>query len=167
MIYYCYYQSPIGKLTIGCNETAIIGLWIENERYYPCLDTAIEAPEHPLMQLTKRWLDDYFTGKIPDDSSLPLEPKGTAFQKKVWSALRSIPYGKTVSYKELSVSIGYIKGFQAVGGAVGRNPISIIVPCHRVIGANGSLTGFAGGLDIKRKLLQHEKCFLEQQNSPE
>ena len=112
-------------------------------------------------QQTKRWLDLYFSGKEPDFCP-PLDPDGTDFQKTVWSVLRTIPYGDTLTYGEVSKLVAAKLGrsfmsAQAVGGAVGRNPISIIVPCHRVIGADGSLTGYAGGLWRKEKLLRLER----------
>ena len=100
------------------------------------------------------WLDAYFAGKAPEVSGLPLSPKGTAFQKKVWQELLNIPYGTTNTYGALAGRLG--SSARAVGSAVGRNPISIVIPCHRVLAADGSLTGYAGGLENKEKLLQLE-----------
>lgn len=156
MKYYCFYQSPIGILTLGCNDNALTGLWIQNEKYYPNLEDAAEAPSHPVFEDIIKWLDSYFSGEKPDTSTLCLEPQITPFQKRVWQALRQILYGETVSYKELASRVGCENGYRAIGGAVGHNPISIIVPCHRVIGASGGLTGFAGGLSAKQWLLSHE-----------
>lgn len=157
MKYYCYYKSPVGLLTIGCNDNALKGLWLENQQYYPSLTKAAEHPTHPILVAAVQWLKEYFCGLNPDPERLPIALTGTPFQKSVWQALLQIPYGTTISYKELAINIGCPRGYQAVGAAVGRNPVSIIVPCHRVIGASGSLTGFAGGLTAKKWLLYFEQ----------
>jgi methylated-DNA-[protein]-cysteine S-methyltransferase len=104
----------------------------------------------------ERQLSEYFAGKRTQ-FELPLEPRGTEFQKKVWLSLREIPFGKTQSYMEIARAIGSPRACRAVGGATGRNPLSIVVPCHRVVGANGALTGFGGGLETKAKLLALER----------
>ena len=149
------YQSPIGTLTIFSDGEFITGLYTEKAKYSgPCsTDHAISAAIN--------WLDQYFAGKNPDINSLPLKAVGTPFQQDVWNRLRSIPYGCTVTYGQLAAQIAADQGIdrmsaQAVGQAVGANPISIIIPCHRVIGANGKLVGYAGGLDKKSMLLSHE-----------
>ena len=156
MNYYCYYNSAIGRLTIECSDLAITGLWLPNCKHCPSLPNTTELPNHPLLESAIRWLDQYFAGDDPDPNTLPLEPVGSAFQTKVWTALQRIPYGQVVSYRDIATVIGHPDACQAVGAAVGRNPISIIIPCHRVIGANGSLTGYAGGLTAKAFLLSHE-----------
>ncbi len=117
---------------------------------------SITQKDTPLISSAKRQLDEYFQGKRKS-FDLPLSPFGTQFQQKVWNALCTIPYGETRSYKEIAAQIQNPKGCRAVGMANNRNPIMIIIPCHRVIGSNGSLTGYAGGLDIKQWLLAHEK----------
>ena len=112
--------------------------------------------ETDLIKETKRQLDEYFAGKRKE-FDIPTRLEGTEFQKRVWEELRKIPYGKTVTYKDIAEAVGCQKGFRAVGLANNRNPISIIYPCHRVIGSNGSLTGYGGGLDVKEKLLELER----------
>ena len=115
--------------------------------------------ETPLVKCAINMLCEYFSGTRDNFDDLPISPEGTDFQKKAWTALRAIPYGQTRSYKEQAESIGNVKACRAVGGANGLNPISIIIPCHRVIGSNGKLTGYGGGLDIKKALLELEDKF--------
>lgn len=157
------YESPIGDITIATKENNIIGLWIENQKFFlsSITEEMIENNEAESIKKAKMWLDKYFNKEKPDIKELPLNPFGTEFQLKVWKILKEIPYGKTITYKDIADKIAKEKKIkrmssQAVGGAVGHNPISIIIPCHRVVGSNGSLTGYAGGLDIKVKLLMHE-----------
>ena len=123
--------------------------------FVPLPHADCEAKQTPLLQETAKQLDEYFSG-IRRNFDLPLAPSGTPFQIKVWEALDSIPYGQTRSYRDIAVMIGHPDACRAVGGANHRNPISIITPCHRVIGVNGSLTGYGGGLDKKRALLKLE-----------
>lgn len=157
------YESPIGDIIIATKENNIIGLWIENQKFFlsSITEEMIENNEEESIKKAKIWLDKYFNKEKPDIKELPLNPTGTKFQLKVWKILKEIPYGKTITYKDIADKIAKEKKIkrmssQAVGGAVGHNPISIIIPCHRVVGSNGSLTGYAGGLDIKVKLLMHE-----------
>lgn len=163
MYYSDYYYSPIGEILIVCSNEAIIGLWIAGQKHFSAgiKEKTIPNEEHPLILKAKDWLDKYFNGKSPDISALPLKPKGTDFQQCVWKLLREIPYGETVTYGELARRVKKELGkermsAQAVGGAVGKNPISVIIPCHRVIGTDGSLTGYDGGIDKKRFLLELE-----------
>lgn len=162
MTYTQWYDSPLGRILLAADSTGLTGVWFDGEKYFAChLETQHEEKEIPLLQHTKRWLDIYFSGKEPD-FTVPLRFTGTAFQNDVWEILCTIPYGQTVTYGGIAKRIAAKKGMsrmsaQAVGGAVGHNEISIIVPCHRVIGANGSLTGYAAGLDKKIKLLTLEK----------
>lgn len=162
----CYtnYESPIGKLTMACNETSLVGLWIEGQKYFgdTFLQKAIRDDDYPVLKVAKDWLNRYFAGQKPKLTELSLAPRGSDFQQRVWKLLCEIPYGETTTYGELAKKVSAQMGretmsAQAVGGAVGRNPISIIIPCHRVIGADGSLTGYAGGIDKKRWLLEFEK----------
>lgn len=162
-VFYSLYSSEIGELTIATTDSHLIGLWIENQKYFggTAKHPMQKKDHHPLLDRAKTWLDRYFSGERPDLTALPLAPQGTPFQKQIWQQLCQIPYGKTVTYGAISKQVAKQRGLntfsaQAVGGAVGRNPISIIIPCHRVIGADGSLTGYAGGLDAKRWLLAHE-----------
>ena len=142
------YNMPVGRVYIieqyGAISHVLLG---EDERAQNC-----EARETELIKRTAAQLAEYFDGKRRE-FEVPLIMIGTNFQKEVWKALETIPFGQTRTYKDIAEQIGNSKASRAVGGANNRNPISIIVPCHRVIGANGSLVGYAGGLDIKRKLL--------------
>ena len=113
-------------------------------------------PDHPVIVATVAQLDEYFAGDR-EEFDLPLDPVGTDFQQSAWMALRTIPYGTTVSYGEQAARMGDRRKARAVGAANGRNPISIVVPCHRVVASNGALTGFAGGIDTKAWLLDHEQ----------
>ena len=157
MDYITHYNSPFGGITLACNGEALTGLWFDGQRYWGSTLTTHheDNKDIPVFEQTRRWLDIYFSGDEPDFTP-PLSLQGTAFQQRVWEALLSIPYGETVTYSELAHRLG-CRSAQAVGGAVGRNPISIIVPCHRVVGTDGSLTGYAGGLDRKRALLELER----------
>lgn len=156
MFHYTYYSSPIGQLLLECNDVALTGLWIQNQKYY----AAGAAPDmhmndtHPIFNATRKWLDEYFCGSQPQSPCPPLAPRGTDFQKRVWNVLCSIPYGQIMTYGKIAQKLGSAP--RAVGGAIGRNPISIIIPCHRVIGANSALTGYAGGLNKKEQLLKIE-----------
>ena len=153
--------SPLGEIILASDGETLTGLWFAGQKY----EGATLAPDHaekdlPVFDETRRWLDVYFTGKDPGFSP-PLRLRGTDFRKTVWEILLTIPYGQTASYGEIAARIAQKTGSavsaRAVGGAVGHNPISLIVPCHRVIGANGSLTGYAGGIDRKKALLALEQ----------
>lgn len=164
MIYVSDYISPIGKITLAATDEGIIGAWIEGQKYsfYKIEQKDLVWQENEELRKAKAWLDDYFAGKKPELTRLKLAPKGSEFAMAVWKVLREIPYGETTTYGEIAKKIAEQKGLkrmsaQAVGGAVGHNPISIIVPCHRVVGSNGSLTGYAGGIELKAKLLAHEE----------
>lgn len=154
-------QSPMGELLLAADETGLTGLWFDGGRYFAeGLDPENEKRELPVFETVKKWLDIYFSGRKPDFMP-PLHMIGSPFQLSVWKHLLEIPYGKTVTYGELAKRIALERGrermaAQAVGGAVGHNKISILVPCHRVVGANGSLTGYGGGLDKKERLLALE-----------
>jgi len=153
--YVHYTDSPLGRLTLLSDGAAITGLYMPSGKGHPPTDPAWVADAAPFADATKQ-LDAYFDGTLTD-FAVPLRAVGTEFQRRVWSALTEIPYGETRSYREIAEHIGSPKAVRAVGLANGRNPISIIVPCHRVIGANGSLTGYGGGLDNKRILLDLER----------
>ena len=158
-IYVTEYSSPIGVITLGSSGKSLIGLWIEGQKYF--LSKYKQTQDDDTIEIfeqTKTWLSEYFKGNNPE-ISIPLEPVGTEFQKKVWEELKNIPYGMTVTYGDISEKL-HIGSAQAVGGAVGQNPISIIIPCHRVVGKNGNLTGYAGGIDKKSMLLNMEKSSL-------
>lgn len=147
------YDSPVGMLRIVEEDGALTELSLDS--YEPPVSGEYSREETRLTRSTARQLDEYFAGKRTE-FDLPLAPKGTEFQKKDWEALRKIPYGQTCTYKDIAQAIGCPKGFRAVGLANNRNPIMIIIPCHRVIGSDGSLTGYAGGTHIKKYLLELE-----------
>jgi len=154
-MYYAQYHSPMGNLLLTCRDEGLTGIWFDREL------PAWEAQgNHPILQQTVQWLDGYFRGEnLPVE--IPLAPEGTAFQRKVWECLLEIPFGQTRSYgsiaREMALLLGKEKmSAQAVGQAVGRNPISILIPCHRVVGTKGQLTGYASGLHRKKWLLRHE-----------
>ena len=158
MLFYKEVESPVGKLKLVASANALVAILWERERPNRIkLAIARSDPQQPILLETERQLGEYFAG-TRNEFNLPLEPAGTEFQKKVWRALRDIPFGQTRSYLDLAKSIGSAKAVRAVGAANGKNPLSIVVPCHRVVGANGTLTGFAGGLEVKAKLLAHEGC---------
>lgn len=165
MYYQTIYKSPIGNMTIACDgeKKHIVGLWIEGQKYF--FGTLPEEPVSeegiPVLRKAVDWLDSYFAGKKPDIRELPLAPRGGTFRQDVWKILCEIPYGSVTTYgeiaKEMAVRMGRdTMSAQAVGGAVAHNPISVIIPCHRVVGTGGSLTGYAGGIDKKIKLLELE-----------
>ena len=149
MDYITRYHSPVGLLTIRSDGTAITGLWMDGK--------GLLRDDLPVFDAARSWLDRYFRGECPDPKELPLSPAGTEFQKQVWDCLLEVPYGGTQTYGDIARLIGKPRACQAVGQAVGRNRIAIFIPCHRIIGADGSLTGFAGGLEMKRQLLNHEQ----------
>ena len=158
------YKSPIGMITIACDDKErIVGLWMEGQKYFGgnIAGKLEEKPSKQVFQEAKRWLERYFAGEKPAVSELPLAPIGGDFRQMVWKILREIPYGEVITYGDIAKQIAVLRkkermSSQAVGGAVGHNPISIIIPCHRVVGANGSLTGFAGGVEKKIALLELE-----------
>ena len=162
MTYTKRYMSPIGEILLAADDAGLTGLWFEGSKYFAAeLPEAHIEQDTPVLLETIQWLDVYFAGKEPDFTPL-LHLVGSDFRQAVWNILLSIPYGRTMTYgqiaKQLAKNTGIDKmSAQAVGGAVGHNPISIIVPCHRVVGASGSLTGYAGGLDKKIALLELEK----------
>lgn len=161
MQYISHYQSPLGKILLAADDTGLTGLWFEGQKYFALhLDKEHEEREIPLFADVKCWLGLYFSGKNPDFPVL-LHLVGTEFQKEVWDILCTIPYGITTTYGEIARQIAKKRGLnhmsaQAVGGAVGHNRVSIIVPCHRVLGTDGSLTGYAGGIEKKISLLMLE-----------
>ncbi len=147
------HESPVGKLTLTSNGAAITAIEFDNPRHP--LSTQPRG-EDKIIDAARRQLDQYFAGKRCE-FDLPLATQGTAFQQSVWAALQTIPYGATRSYGQQAAAIGKPAAVRAVGLANGRNPISIVIPCHRVIGANGSLTGYGGGVERKKLLLDLEQ----------
>ncbi len=165
MIYTQHYESPLGGILLAADETGLTGLWFDGEKYYADnLAAEHEARDTQALGAAKRWLDVYFAGKEPDFLP-PLHPIGSAFRQEVWQLLLEIPYGQTTTYGALARRLAERRGLrhmsaQAVGGAVGHNEISILIPCHRVVGTSGSLTGYAGGIDKKLSLLRLEQADL-------
>ena len=161
MIQTAFYAAPYGRYVMAAEDGALTGLWLTGQKYFPSDLPEPSGAEPEIFTQTRRWLDAYFGGRQPDVSALPLAPKGSAFAQSVWQLLLEIPYGQTVTYGQLAKRLAEQRGLphmsaQAVGGAVGHNPISILIPCHRVLGAKNQLTGYAGGLDVKTFLLKLE-----------
>ena len=163
MTYTQHYNSSLGGILLAADQTGLTGLWFDGAKYFADnLPEAHTEQETPILLEAKRWLDLYFAGNKPDFMP-PLHPIGSSFQQAVWDILLQIPYGQTMTYGEIARQLAKKQGrarmsAQAVGGAVGHNKISILIPCHRVVGTNGSLTGYAGGLDKKIKLLELEQA---------
>ncbi|WP_373094403.1 methylated-DNA--[protein]-cysteine S-methyltransferase [Streptococcus oralis] len=152
------YVSPIGELSLVADDHYLLGIWFQGQKHFErglSLGNLVEVESHPILNQIASYLDAYFKGQNQDLSQLPLAPVGSDFEKRVWNYLRGIPFGQTVTYGQIAKDL-QIASAQAIGGAVGRNPWSILVPCHRVLGAGGRLTGYAWGLDKKAWLLNHE-----------
>lgn len=162
MFYHTIYPSPLGDLTLLADDQALYGLWFSDQQHYGAnYDLGRSKGQvTPLLIRVTTWLDAYFAGHQPDPATLPLKPEVTAFRQQVLSVIRQVPYGQTITYQEIATRMGRPTASRAVGGAVGHNPISIIIPCHRVMGSDGSLTGYAGGIDRKIALLTLEGCDL-------
>ncbi len=166
MQYITIYQSPLGEILLAADEIGLTGLWFDGEKFYAdSLDPEHEERNVPVFDVVKKWLDIYFSGHEPDFMP-PVHMIGSEFRQQVWKILREIPYGETITYGALAKRLARERGLermsaQAVGGAVGHNEISIIVPCHRVVGSDGSLTGYAGGIDKKERLLILEGVNME------
>lgn len=153
---YKFVASPIGRLKLVASDKGLVAILWENDNPRRVrLAELVERPNHPMLVRTEKELDEYFAGKR-DAFTVPLDMRGTHFQKQVWEALLGIPFGETRTYGQLANQLGNPKATRAVGAANGRNPLAILVPCHRVIGFSGKLTGFAGGLDAKAHLLRLE-----------
>lgn len=151
------FASPVGALTLVASDTGLVAiLWEDDDPLRVRLEPLNDVPGHPILEQAATQLTDYFARRR-QSFDLPLDFRGTDFQKGVWAALLAIPFGKTRSYAQVAQAIGRPGASRAVGAANGRNPISIVAPCHRVLGSNGALTGFAGGLAAKRHLLDHER----------
>lgn len=166
MLYTSVYKSPFGEILFVADSVGLVGVWFDKEKYFAA-NSSVKHQEMdlPVFEKTRKWFDAYFKGEIPT-TYVPLHFTGTKFQNEVWKLLCDIAYGQTTTYGDIAKKIAKKYGIkkmsaQAVGGAVSRNKISIIVPCHRVIGVNGNLTGYAGGIDKKIFLLKLEKSYKE------
>lgn len=161
MFFISKYKSPVGEITIASNGEKLTGLWFDGQKNFAdTLPENYEEKDLPVFEQTKKWLDIYFSGKAPDFTP-PLDMGGISpFRKRVWEIMLEIPFGQTSTYgkiaKQIAEETGKKVSAQAVGGAVGHNSISLVIPCHRVVGTNGGLTGYAGGIDKKIKLLRLE-----------
>lgn len=160
-LYTATYESPLGPIRLAAEEEALVALWLPGQTLDDALLVRAQVSDRAVpLVLAAEWLDRYFCGRRPAPQELPLAPRGSAFRQQVWQRLCRIPYGQTVTYgeiaRELAAATGTRMSAQAVGGAVGHNPISLIIPCHRVIGAGGNLVGYAGGLALKKRLLKYE-----------
>jgi methylated-DNA-[protein]-cysteine S-methyltransferase len=167
------YPSPVGTITLACQDGNLVGAWIAGQKYHGSALSGQMAENNamPPLNAAKKWLDKYFAGKKPAISELPLSPIGSAFRQAVWRILREIPYGEVITYGDIAKKMAAAMNrehmsSQAVGGAIGHNPLSIIIPCHRVIGSDGSLTGYAAGVKTKAKLLALEGVDMSRLFSP-
>ena len=165
---YCYseYESPVGNLTMASDGTAVCGLWLDGQKYHGASipEEMVRDDDAAGLEELRSWLDAYFAGERPSITDVLLAPIGSDFRQAVWKKLVEIPYGELTTYGEIARSLKRERGKAsalAVGGAVGHNPISIVIPCHRVVGSDGSLTGYAGGLERKSWLLRHEGADME------
>lgn len=162
-IFCCYLDTPLGRALAAASAEGLTGFWFAGQKYYPKgVEGWTQKDEHPVFVALRKWLGAYFAGENPAPT-FACAPRGTAFQKAVWDMLLKIPYGKLTTYGDIAHKLAQKGGkasmsAQAVGGAVGHNPISLVIPCHRVVGASGKLTGYAGGLDKKEALLKLEKA---------
>ena len=159
MLYSTDYSSPLGGMLIVSDGEAICGVWFYGQKHFPSFENLINNDDLAIFREVKDWFDDYFDGLNPE-IDFKLKPQGSEFRLKVWRILSEIPYGETLTYGEIASKISPTMSAQAVGGAVGHNPIAILIPCHRVLGADGKLTGYAAGIDRKIKLLELEKIII-------
>ena len=172
MIYIAHYKSPIGEILLASKNNKLIGLWIKGQKYYLSnLQGELKEKETVILVKTKNWLDRYFRKEKVDSKEIPLTFHGTPFQNLVWQELLEIPYGKVVTYKDIALKVAKkmqrkTMSSQAVGGAIGKNPIAILIPCHRVVGTNHSLTGYNGGVLKKQKLLALESVDITSYSIP-
>ena len=151
------FDSPLGALLVAASERGLRGIWFEGQRHFAGRDPGwLNDPRAPVLRDAIAQLDAYFAGGLRG-FDLPLDPIGTPFQRAVWKAISAVPYGATRTYGALAVAAGAPGAARAAGAATGRNPLGIVVPCHRIVGAQGALTGYAGGLERKRALLALER----------
>ena len=155
-IHYDLVSGPLGTMLLVARGDGLTGIHFEGERYQPSIGAGWQrAPGHPLLRAAQAQLEEYFAGRRTR-FDLPLAPVGTPFQRAVWAAIGAVPFGATIAYRELAARAGRPESVRAAGTATGRNPWTIVVPCHRIVGANGALTGYAGGLERKQALLALE-----------
>lgn len=156
MRWYDFHQSPHGRMLLVAADEALTGVYFEGQKYHPAIDPRWQPDaRHPVLQQASRELAEYFAGKRRRFDT-PLAPAGTPFQRAVWNAIATVPYGETITYGELARRAGCPGSARAAGAATGRNPLTIFIPCHRILDSRGTLNGYAGGLDRKRALLTLE-----------
>jgi methylated-DNA-[protein]-cysteine S-methyltransferase len=156
MRYYDTFKGPQGEMLLVATDDGVAGIYFAGQKYFPKKDREWRRdPDHALLKQAKRELAEYFSGKRRR-FSVALDPHGTPFQRSVWKAISKVGFGETTTYSQLARRAGHAGSARAAGAATGRNPISVVVPCHRIMGADGSLTGYAGGLRRKRALLALE-----------
>jgi methylated-DNA-[protein]-cysteine S-methyltransferase len=151
-------DSPLGPLTVAATARGLAGLWFDGQAHHPGPLDAPTDPQHPCIAKARDELSRYWRGALPDGFTVALDAGGTAFQQAVWRVLRTIPAGRTSTYAAVAAAAGAPRAVRAAGAAIGRNPLSVIVPCHRVLGRDGALTGYAGGLQRKQALLRLESA---------
>lgn len=153
---YGFYESPCGQMLLVARDEGLSGVYFEGQKYYPSIDPTWRRDEQQsLIAQARRELTEYFAGKR-QRFELALAPEGTPFQRSIWQAIARVGFGETISYGQLAQSAGYPGKARAAGAATGRNPLTIIIPCHRIVASNGALTGYAGGLERKHALLSLE-----------
>lgn len=157
MISYIEHPSPLGTLLLAASERGLCGLYFEEHKYFEGPGHWSRDEQNPHLQNAMHQLDDYFDGRR-NAFDLALDLRGTIFQQAVWDALQALPYGATTTYQAIAQRVANPRAIRAAGTAIGRNPVSIIVPCHRVVGVTGALSGYAGGIERKRYLLALEKA---------
>ena len=154
---WCRRKTPLGTVRLAARGGALVGIWFDGQKYDADADADWrEAPDDRVLREATRQLDEYFAG-TRKRFDLALAPDGTAFQQRVWRAIAAVPAGETATYGAIAKRLGCPASVRAVGAAIGRNPLMIVVPCHRIVGAGGALTGYAAGLERKRTLLEHER----------
>ena len=159
-VYFDYVSSAFGPIVLATDGIALTGVWFDGQRYQPPMDSRWERRRDlPILQQAATELAEYFAGERRE-FGLALAPSGTPFQRAVWDAIARVPCGETIAYRELAIRAGQPRAIRAAGAATGRNPLSIVIPCHRIVGADGTLTGYAGGLERKRALLTLERVEL-------
>ena len=160
VIYFDRMASPLGDMVLASDGDALSGAWFDGQRHQPAIGPAWQRRQDlSILRRAAAEFAEYFAGERTE-FDLPLAPIGTPFQRDVWHAIADVPFGRTIAYRELAARAGRPGSIRAAGAATGRNPLSIVIPCHRIVGADGALTGYAGGLPRKRSLLELERSVL-------
>ncbi len=156
-LYYDTIATPLGEMLLAANELGLTGIWFNAQQYFPTISERKRDAQQVIIRDASAQLKSYFAGELTR-FEIALAPEGTAFQKNVWQQISRVAFAQTCAYGAIAHAIAKPSASRAVGAATGRNPLSIVVPCHRVVGSNGALTGYAGGMARKVQLLAHEKC---------